>query len=741
MYFSNSWQTYETKPFVINSNTDLNIIQDSPKLELNKEQKNLPEGWVEIGGEWESESQIPRKFIIKVVYDSESPNAFRNFYIYSQGEQTFNAVLQIWNGVEKILICSVHESLAIKRVSLKKMGKFNILMKVLKALFSNNIYLNFRKKAFYLKRYGLVGLKKFAQDILINGDLSYRGWIDAFETPYLQNSYYFSTKIKSFTFKPKISVIMPVYNTPLKMLEESIKSVIEQFYDNWELCIADDASTDFRVVNLLKKYEKKDSRIKVVYRLKNGYISSASNDALNKATGEYVALMDHDDTLSPNALFEIVDNINRNPNLKFIYSDEDKLDIRSNRLMPTFKPDWSPNLLDSCNYLNHLTVIEKMLVDSVGGWSGDFPGSDDYDLFLKCTEKLTPDEIGHIPMVLYHWRVWEKSVSASSKTAKRCFESGKRALQQSFFRRNLAVDILDVDKVWYNVRYKLPEKEPLVSIVIPTKDKLGLLKQTIDGLLYETNYQSLEIIIVNNNSEQEETIHYLNNLVKSHINIKVINNTEKFNWAYLNNLGVRESRGSIVGLLNNDLKMIHKNWLKELIGYVLRPNIGVVGPKLLYPNNTIQHAGVVIGIGGIAGHSHKGFNVHESGYAGRLVLTQNVSAVTGACLFVRKSIYEQVGGISEEFRVAFNDVDFCLKVLKAGYFNVFNPHSCLYHLESATRGSDEAPERREEFKKESKLLRERWKIHLIGDRFYNPNLTLQKEDFTLAYPPRSFDGY
>jgi len=464
--------------------------------------------------------------------------------------------------------------------------------------------------------------------------------------------------IALISFKPLISIVIPTYNTSEIWLEKAINSVLNQSYTNWELCIADDCSTNIKSANLLKKYEQKHTNIKVNYRNTNGHISKSSNSALALAYGEYIAFMDHDDELSVNALYEVVKTINQNKNIKLIYSDEDKIDEQGKRFDPHFKSDWNPDMFFSQNYISHLTVIKKNIIDKTEKFRVGYEGSQDYDLLLQCLKFIEDDEIHHISKILYHWRAIEGSTALHSNEKSYTTEAGIKALKSYFKHTDVEQGLVENT---YKIKYTISSIAPLVTIIIPTRDGYDILYQCIESILTKTDYSNYEIIIIDNQSSDMKTLKYLKVLTKKHQKIRVLKYLKPFNYSSINNYAVKHANGDILALVNNDIEVINSSWLTELVQHAQRDDIGAVGAKLYYPDETIQHGGVVLGIGGVAGHSHRYFQKDDYGYFSRLQIIQNYSAVTGACLVVRKKLYEEVNGLDEKnLSIAFNDVDFCL---------------------------------------------------------------------------------
>lgn len=556
----------------------------------------------------------------------------------------------------------------------------------------------------------------------------YRYWIE-------KNEKYDEKKlikeITGYEKQPKISIILPVYNTDEKWLRECIESVLSQVYTNWELCIADDHSTRSQVQRILSEYAQKDTRIKVVYREKNGHISEASNSALEIATGDYVALLDHDDTLASFALYRIADLINKNVDAEFIYSDEDKINKAGRRSKPFFKPDWSPDTLLSQNYVCHLSVIKSSLIKKAGGFRVGFEGAQDYDLALRCTE-LT-NEIYHIPEILYHWRMIENSTAENPQAKLYAFDAGKNSIEAALVRRNINGTVsMGKNLGTYGVLYKIAGK-PKVSIIIPTKDHAKDLEICIESIINKTDYSNYEIIVVDNGSEEIQTFELFEKYARVFGEaFKIVTLDIPFNYSKLNNEAVKLSTGEFLVLMNNDIQVITENWIEKMLGFAQQQHIGAVGAKLYYNDSTIQHAGVVIGVGGVAGHSHKYFNAKNPGYFSRLMIDSNYAAVTAACLMVEKEKYLDVDGLNSiNLAVAFNDVDFCLKLLEKGYYNICLSSVECYHHESKSRGVDDTKEKKRRFDKEISYMKEKWKIYIAHDPYYNPNLTLEKEDFSI----------
>ena len=539
-----------------------------------------------------------------------------------------------------------------------------------------------------------------------------------------------------FNDRPLISVVMPVYNPPLKYLRAAVESVRAQVYTRWELCVCDDASTDPDVLAYLKKLATLDPRIKVKLRSTNGHISATSNDALAMAEGDWVALLDHDDLLAEDALYWVAKTLQSHADAGVIYSDEDKIGLDGKRCDPYFKPDWSPELLLSQNYISHLGVYRRSLVESVGGFRVGFEGAQDHDLVLRCTMHLEPKQVVHIPRVLYHWRVLPGSTALRGDEKGYANDAGLRAVADYLATSGLGGSVEPLPNGYYHVAPSLPILLPLVSLVIPTRNAHELVRMCVQSILSKTTYPNYEILLVDNGSDEPASLAYFREL-STHPRVRVIRDDREFNYSALNNAAISQASGEIVGLVNNDIEVISPGWLEEMVGLALRPGVGAVGARLWYPDETLQHAGVIVGVGGVAGHAHMRRSRGDGGYFGRAEVTQNYQVVTAACLLVRKSTLLGVGGLNEvQLKVAFNDVDFCMRLVEAGWRNVWTPFAEMYHHESATRGYEDTPAKRARFESEARYMIERWGHSLQSDPSYNPNLSLDDGQFALAFPPR-----
>ena len=562
----------------------------------------------------------------------------------------------------------------------------------------------------FVSRVKVRGTKLYLEPNNIN---EYNQWLEKYEQP---------IEYKELKYKPLISIVIPVYNIGREYLAKCIDSILNQKYDNFEICLVDDASTNEETIETLREYEEKDKRVRVKYRKQNGHISNASNDGIKMAKGEFISLVDDDDELTEDALYSVVYELNKNKKLDFIYSDEDKLDTTGRRCYPNFKPDWSPDTLLSLNYICHLTTIRKTLVDKVGGFRVGFEGAQDFDLFLRVTE-LT-DKIHHIPRILYHWRMVEGSTSMVIDNKSYAVERGKKAIEDALKRRKINGHVeVDERSTYYRVIYDI-KKEPLVSIIIPTKDYADVTETCLKSLYEKTSYKNFEVILMNNNSEKEETFKLFDEYKKKYKNFKVIDANYEFNYSKINNQAVRESKGEYICLLNNDTEIVEPNWLTYMVGYAMQDHVGTVGAKLFYPDGTVQHAGTIMGLGGVASHAYIGRTKDDLGDYGRLCVPYNYAANTAACLVVSKDKFNSVKGLEEDLKVAYNDVDFNMKLLEKGYKNVFVPMAQLTHFESKSRGYDTTSEKYKRFKEEENYMYEKWDKYIKKDPYYNSNYTL-----------------
>nr|WP_222533338.1 glycosyltransferase family 2 protein [Azospirillum sp. 412522] len=565
----------------------------------------------------------------------------------------------------------------------------------------------------------------------------YKTWIEQNERLSGTDRELIARRIAGMAVKPLISIVMPTYETPEPWLRRAIESVREQIYPHWELCIADDASPSPHVAAVVAEYQALDPRVKFVRRPANGHISAASNSALEMASGDFVALLDHDDEFSPLALYMVAEEINGHPDASLIYTDEDKIDESGTRFDPYFKPDWNPDLMLSHNMITHLAVFRRSVLVELGGFRSAYDGSQDYDLMLRMIERIGPQGIRHIPFILYHWRAIQGSTALAHGEKPYAHDLARKVIKEHLDRTGHAGASVRpaLNYSLHRVTYPVPDPAPPVDIVIPTKDKVDLLRCCINSILEKTLYPNYRILIVDNRSEEEASRRYFAE-VTADPRISVIKYDAPYNFAALNNWAVTQCDAPLLAFVNNDIEVISPEWLGEMVGHALRPEVGPVGAKLYYPDDTIQHAGVIVGLGGLAGHAHHLEPRNSAGYVGRAVLTQSFSAVTAACLVVRRELFEKVNGFDgEAFGIAYNDVDLCLRLGEQGYRSVWTPYAELYHHESASLGDPNSDKRREQFKREADAFRSRWAKVIAHDPAYNPNLTRTSGKFSLAAVP------
>ena len=584
-----------------------------------------------------------------------------------------------------------------------------------------------RKGFRYMKHYGpkefWIRLHERFEPEEVPYGLWYRAYIPTEETLETQRK-------QKFDYSPLISIAVPAYQTPVEFLRQMIESLIVQTYSNWELCIVNASPDNEEMQKVLAEYSAGDSRVRFCNLKENLGIAENTNRAFAMAKGEFVGLLDHDDLLAPNALYEIVKILQDHPQADALYTDEDKVTTElDEHFQPHLKPDFNLDLLRSNNYICHFFVVQKSIVEKAGGFRKEFDGAQDYDFIFRCTENA--GEVLHVPEILYHWRTHKASTADNPASKMYAFEAGKRAIEAHLERTGTKGEVSHTqDLGFYRVKYPVQGK-PLVSVIIPNKDEKETLQTCLEMLEKNTGYQNFEIIIVENNSTTDEIFRYYKEL-SGNRKIHLLRWGKEFNYSAINNFAVAHAKGEYLLFLNNDVKSINPDWLEEMLGVCQRPEVGGVGAKLIYPDNTIQHAGCVIGMGGIAGHMFVDMPADRTGYLHKASLLQDMSAVTAACLLMKKEVFEQAGGFTEELAVAFNDVDLCLKVRKNGYLIVYDPYAKLYHMESKTRGAEDSKEKVRRFQTEIEYMRCHW-IDILknGDPCYNKNLSLTKWNYSL----------
>ena len=585
------------------------------------------------------------------------------------------------------------------------------------ALIAARKFLKESKAQYVNTKKSLVWLKK---KLTRNEYADYDSWLRIMR---VSRQELFAQRKTKFSYAPKFSVVVPLYHTPAKFLKDLVRSMMYQSYANWELCLVNASPEDVHLTSLLENWAMRDKRIRVIRLEKNLGIAQNTNAGIEASTGEFIAFLDHDDFLEPDALFCYVDALNKDKTIDVFYSDEDKTDeYAAHYFYPHFKSDFNIDLLHANNYMCHFLAVRKSLVDTVGGLNEKFDGAQDYDFVLRLTENTK--KIYHCPRILYHWRCSNQSTAASQGNKMYAIHAGKAALNAHYKRIgwNARAQEGAVDG-WYQTKFTLKE-EPLVSILIPNKDHTDDLDVCLNSFFERADYQNYEFIIIENNSVLPETFAYYEKIEKEHDNVKVVYWEAGFNYSAINNFGFKFAKGDYIMLLNNDVELITPDIFQSMLGFCMRPEVGIVGAKLLYNDHTVQHAGVLVGAGGLADHVFKGIHEDDPGYMGRAISSQDVSAVTAACLLVKRSVYEEVGGLEEEFQVAFNDVDFCLKVRKAGYLIVYDADVKLFHYESKSRGMEDTTDRFIRFGNEMMLLNSKWDIlSTFVDPYYNPNLS------------------
>ena len=579
----------------------------------------------------------------------------------------------------------------------------------------------------YLKHYGLKEFWVRLSERFEPEEIPYGPWYEQYipgkEELELQKSRHWNKKYK-------ISVVVPAYRTPELFLRQMLESLLDQTYDNWELCIADGSPEDKGMEEILEEYADKDSRIHFQKLEKNLGIAENTNAAFAMASGDFVGLLDHDDLLAPNALYEIAAALERDEMTDAVYTDEDKVTAElDEHFQPHFKPDFNLDLLRSNNYICHFFVVRKKLVEQAGGFRREFDGAQDYDFIFRCVEKAR--KVAHVPEILYHWRTHKASTADNPASKMYAFDAGKRAIEAHLDRMGVKGRVSHTkDLGFYRVEYPV-DGEPLVSVIIPNKDEKESLKKCLDSVMELTSYSNYEILIIENNSTSPEIFQYYEEL-KTNGKIRVIVWEGEFNYSAINNYAVSYANGEYLLFLNNDITVINPRWMEELLGHCQRKEVGAVGAKLYYPDDTIQHAGCVIGMGGIAGHMFVNMPRSRTGYLHKASVQQDMSAVTAACMMMKKHVFAQVGGFSEELKVAFNDIDLCLKVRQAEYLIVYNPYAELYHYESKSRGIEDNKEKVRRFQREIEYIRCHWEeILKEGDPCYNKNLSLTKWNYSL----------
>lgn len=590
---------------------------------------------------------------------------------------------------------------------------------------------NIKKGIRYLKHFGFKEFMIRLQERMEPEEVPYGPWYEQHKPTEKELD---RQRKETFSHQITFSIVVPAYRTPELFLRQMIESVQNQTYGKWELCIANASPEDGKMAEVLQEYQSGDKRILVKELEVNAGIAQNTNAALEMASGEFVALLDHDDLLAPNALYEAALALEKDPLVDVLYTDEDKVNMElTEHFQPHLKPDFNLDLLRSNNYICHFFLARRTIVEKVGGFREEYNGAQDYDFIFRCTDEAR--KVFHIPEILYHWRTHQASTADNPASKMYAFEAGKKAIEAHLAKRGQKGEVsLKKDLGFYRVKYPV-EGTPLVSIIIPNKDQKDTLKKCVDSVIEKTAYDNYEIVIVENNSTSEEIFAYYKELetsCKASVRVVTWEGSGGFNYSAINNFGVSKAKGEYLLFLNNDVEVLDSDWMEELLGNCQRPEVGITGVKLLYPDKTIQHAGTVIGIGGIAGHMFVDMPAGRSGYMHKASLQMNYSAVTAACMMMKRSVFEELHGFEEQLAVAFNDVDLCLRTVKAGYLVVYNPYVVLYHYESKSRGTEDSEEKVRRFQGEIEFMRTRWEDLLKkGDPYYNKNLSLSKWNYSL----------
>jgi O-antigen biosynthesis protein len=699
-----------------------------------------PKGWTEVS--WSAASGYPLR--MRIYFDrGRGFNDMENLdlsVVFGEERTRYSVIIPMGKEIRGVRLDpgEAAGTFTLSDLKMKSLTRLHIFMRATRRFFKkrgvsyDSISYFVRLIGSALVRSGVGGVWNWAKDILMPSQ-DYEQWV-IYNAPTEKDIERIKAHIPELTYKPLFSIVVPVYNVEEIWLRKCIESVQAQLYPYWELCIADDASPNPRIRQVLEEYAAKDSRIKVVYREQNGHISAASNSALEIASGEFIVLLDNDDELTRDALYENVLLLNNHPEADMIYSDEDKISEVGERHTPFFKPDWSPDNFLSMMYTCHLGVYRTDLVRGIGGFRLGFEGSQDHDLVLRLTEQTS--NIYHIPKILYHWRTVAQSTAMNPSSKSYAVIAGEKAIQEALDRRGEGgrVEAMENLPGRYMVHYPT-KNNPLISILIPTRNMASVLEPCLISIFEKSTYTNYEVIVIDNGSKEQETLTLFEQWKQREPErFKVITLDIPFNYSRLNNEAAKQTKGELLLLLNNDIEVITPNWLEEMAGQAMRASIGAVGAKLYFPDNTIQHAGVTLGVGGVAGHTFRELDANHPGYFDRLIIVSNYSAVTGACLMVRRELFEEVGGLEEELQVAFNDVDFCLKLLEKGYRNLLVPQVKLYHHESKSRGYEDTPDKMQRFLGEVNRMKKRWDGLLYRDPCYNPNLTLKRSDYSVEIP-------
>jgi len=738
--------TLEIAQHIADEDGNYRIIGSEPRFILHSSKSRLPRRWVIISYLVESQGTI-----LEPILYIDDGNGFleQHTVILPHRNGKIETIARFPDQVRAIKLdpSSQADIFCLKEMKIFQINKFSVLWRLInKKLIKNPVTPErFRKLRSDLlnawKKERWSGVKFYLAALMVEQQAislsSYEYWVHAYDTMTGFDRRSIDERIINLKSKPSLSIVILVDTPDEKWLRLIIESVLVQIYDNWEVFVVCSASIcSPRIRYIFEEYQLKNEKIKVICESNENYIAAASNRALAASASEWIVFLGKNIQLAEHALYMIAEEINIHPDADLIYSDEDKIDANGQRYEPWFKPDWNSDLMLSSNQMVHFGVYRAALVKEIGGVRLEYEGDRHYDLLLRIIEKTSADKIRHIPHILVHWRPNNWSI-ANRKSQEYQFQAARKALQDYFGRNHIDARIIEgYEGFSCRVTYGLPEQLPKVSIIIPTKDKLDLLRMAVESILDKTDYPNMELIIVDNQSKSPETLAYLDALQSASC-VRVLRYDAPYNFSAINNWAAQKATGDIIALLNNDIEVITPSWLKEMVSHALRSEIGAVGAMLYYPNDTIQHAGILLGLDGPAGHAHRDLPRGALGYFGRARLLQNFSAVTAACIVMRRVVFEEVGGLDEEnLAIAYNDVDLCLRIQEKGYRILWTPYAELYHHESASLGSPDSLERHKQFLEESEYIKTRWKNVIEQDPFYNPNLSLRGGDFSLAFPPR-----
>lgn len=713
----------------------MDLPELSRRYRLEGDHQRLPSDWVTVYIDARSfYGSHPGPIAVTIRVDAPDGAYEASWKLLPQGSR--RRLLRLPDQVTRLhltfdLPAAAKEEVAAPRVSMREIGRLEVLAFV---LWQHRRQLN--SASLQGKQ---TSLKAAASRVLagyrVRRSDAYGDWIKLYDKLDPADATAIQERTTRLPYRPVISLLVPLFEVSQPALQATIASMSAQLYPYWELCFVDSGSTPPWLAGVLNTQAKHDPRIKVA-TTGTASISAATNLALEMATGDYIALLDQGDVLARHALYAVAEAIAANQNVDLFYSDEDRLDDTGRRRDPFFKPDWNPDFFLSRGYIGRLSVLRTTLVRKLLGFRTGLEGAQEFDLVLRVVD-ATSAPIVHIPHVLYHRQIAAEVVTAAVRTWRGdATKAAATAIRGFFASKGEEVRVEELGDGLRRIVLPAPDKWPLVTAIVPTRDQFTILKQCVEGLLHETDYPNLEVIIVDNDSREPQTLAYFRQIERL-ASVRVLSVPGRFNFSRMNNLAAREAHGDILLFLNNDVSVFEGTWLKELILVAIRKDIGAVGARLLYPDDTIQHAGVVLGLGGAAGHVHLGAFRRDAGYFGRLKVQQDVAAVTAACMTVPKAVFELVGGFDEDnLAVAYNDVDLCIKIRNAGYRIIWTPFAELYHFESKSRGSDFALRNFGRYQKELEFLITKWSRELKSDPFFSPNLSLSATTPQLAFPPR-----